>query len=344
MGVKLNSVAVFEEINLQKLSGKIVAIDAFNMLYQFLATIRGADGTPLKTADGKVTSHLVGLFARTSNFLEKGMKPLFVFDGESPEFKRKERERRKELKMQAMKEYEMAQQEKDVEAMKKYAARTSLLTGEMVDDAKRLLDAMGVPWIQAKSEGEAEAARLVSEGKAYASASEDYDSLLFGSPRLVRQLSVTGKRRVSKKLGTYTVQPQLIMLDKVLNDAGLDRKQLIALGILVGTDFNIGGVKGIGPKKGLKMVKEYGKDFEKLFNDVEYDKHCETPWQEIMEFFLNPPDSGTKEFEFKNINEEKLKSMLVGEYEFSEDRVNKFLDRMSAGKKKGQSSLNNFFG
>jgi flap endonuclease-1 len=272
------------------------------------------------------------------------MKPLFVFDGESPEFKRKERERRKELKMQAMKEYEMAEQEQDIERMKKYAARTSLLTKEMVDDAKRLLDAMGIPFIQAKSEGEAEAARLVSAGKAYASASEDYDSLLFGSPRLIRQLSVTGKRRISKKLGTYTVQPQMITLERVLNEAGLDRKQLIALGILVGTDFNIGGVKGIGPKKGLKMVKEYEGDFEKMFKEAEYEKYCETPWDEIMEFFLNPPDSGVESFEFKSIDEEKLKKMLVEEYEFSEERVNKFLDRMSAGKEKGQVGLNKFFG
>ncbi len=343
MGVKLSEIIKSKEIELEQLTGKIIAIDAFNFLYQFLSTIRASDGSLLKTSKGKTTSHLVGLFSRTINLLEKGIKPLYVFDGESPIMKTEERERRKKLKEKALEEYEKAELEEDIELMKKYSKRLSKLDEEMIEDSKKLLTLLGLPYIQAPSEGEAQASYLVKNNKAYSVASEDYDSLLFGSPRLIRQLSITGKKRKSNKLGYYIVKPQIIDLNENLNNLGIDREQLIILGILVGTDFNPGGIKGIGPKKALQLIKKYKKDFETLFKEVEYEKYFKTSWKEIYEFFKNPPIKEIEKIVFEKPKYEELKKLLVEEFEFSEERVEKQLERIKIAKSKEQKTLNSFF-
>ena len=340
MGVKLSSITTPRTISLGDLSGKIIAIDAYNMLYQFLATIRGPDGTALSTSRGAVSSHLVGLFARTTSMLEKGIKPLYVFDGAPPQMKRAERERRQALKRDARDAYERAVQDEDVEAMKKYASRLSRLTPEMVADAKELLEGLGVPWLDAPSEGEAQAAALVREGTAWASASEDYDSLLFASPRHVRQLTISGKRRKSGKIGTYTVEPELIELEPLLTDTGLSQRQLIIVGILIGTDFNPGGIRGIGPKKALKLVEEH-EDPETLFQAVGYDEQFETPWQEILEFFEHPPLAQDVSFTFTEPDEDALRTLLVGRFEFSEQRVSDGAAK-SRTRPKNQTGLGSF--
>jgi len=301
MGVKLSSIMPAKTIKLSELSGKTIAIDAFNMLYQFLSTIRGPDGSPLSTSRGEVSSHLVGLFSRTTSFLEKGLKPVFVFDGVAPEMKRAEQDKRREAKLEAKQLYEAAKQEQDIEAMKKYASRLSRLTPTMVLESKQLLDLLGVPWIDAPSEGEAQAAVMVRTGRVWASASEDFDSLLFGSPRHVRQLTVSGKRRKAGKIGTYTVEPEVIEL--------------------LGTDFNPGGVKGIGPKKALKLLAEHAEDFETIFAQVEYDAHCDVAWNEIMSFFENPPVAPDIAFSFSDPDEYGLVAFLCERFEFSEQRV-----------------------
>ncbi len=336
MGVKLSEIIKSKEIELDLLTGKIIAIDAFNFLYQFLSTIRASDGSLLKNSKGKTTSHIVGLFSRTINFLEKGIKIVYVYDGESPIMKQEERERRKQLKEKALEEYEKAEIEEDIELMKKYSKRLSRLNEEMIEDSKKLLDALGVPYIQAPSEGEAQASMLVKEKKAYATASEDYDSLLFGSPKLVRQLTTSGKRRKSNKIGYYTVKPQIIDLNENLNYLGIDQEQLIILGILVGTDFNPGGIKGIGPKKD-------GKNFKELFKEVKYEEYFKTTWKEICAFFKTPPTKKIEKIEFKNPDYEKIKKLLVEEFEFSEERVEKQLEKLKASKKKEQKTLNSFF-
>ena len=339
MGVKLSSIAQTRTIALSDLSGKIIAIDAFNMLYQFLATIRGPDGGSLSTSTGRISSHLVGLFARTTSMLEKGIKPVFVFDGKAPELKREERERRKKLKLDAQDAYETAKQERDVEGMKKYASRLSRLTPEMVAESKQLLDGLGVPRIDAPSEGEAQAAALVREGRAWASASEDYDSLLFASPRHIRQLTISGKRRKSGKIGTYTVEPELIELPALLESLNLTQRQLIILGILVGTDFNPGGVRGIGPKKALKLIAEH-EDPEQLFAHTTYAEQFSTPWQEILDFFENPPLTDAS-FNFSEPREDELKTLLVTQFEFSEQRVSDGIEK-SRMRPKNQTGLGSY--
>ncbi len=243
-------------VTLESLSGRQIAFDAFNILYQFLASIRQEDGTPLMDFKGNPTGHLSGLFYRNSRLIENGIRPIYVFDGLPPRFKQREIERRKALKKEAESKWQEALDYGRLEEAKKFAQATSRLTKDMVEEAKQLLSAMGIPHVQAPSEGEAQAACMAQKGAVYASASQDYDSLLFGSPRLLRNLSITGKRKVPRQDRYVMVEPEEIILGESLSALELSREQLILLGILVGTDFNE-GINGVGPKTGIKIVREH---------------------------------------------------------------------------------------
>ena len=248
MGVDLGDLAIKHKSSVGEFSGRPVAIDAMNMLYQFLASIRQEDGTPLKDFEGRITGHLSGLFYRSAKLVSAGMKPVYVFDGKPPKFKEKEIEKRQKVKREAEMKWKKALAEEKIEEAKKYAQGTSRLTAEMVVESKELLSGMGIPWVQAISEGEAEAAWMVTKGICYASASQDYDSLLFGSPVLVRNLSITGRRKVPRQNRYVTVEPEKIILKETLEALGISREQLILIGMLEGTDFN-DGVRGVGPNR-----------------------------------------------------------------------------------------------
>ena len=256
MGVKLTDLLKPKKIELKDLKDKVIAIDASLFLYQFITTIRQRDGSLLKDSNGNVTSHLSGLFSRTVNLMRNGLKLVYVFDGEMPELKRKERERRSKLKDEAELLYEKAVQEGNIELMRKYGARTARLTPEMVNESKELLTGLGIPIVQAKSEAEAQASYMVKKGDCYAVATQDNDVFMFGANRVIKNLSILGKRKKIRALKYEVIKPELVELDNVLNTLGMDNDQLIVLGMLVGTDFNIGGIKGIGPKNGVKLVKK----------------------------------------------------------------------------------------
>lgn len=162
MGVDLADIIPEESTTLDALSNRTLAVDAYNTLYQFLAIIRQPDGTPLKDRTGRVTSHLSGLLYRTANLVEKGIKLVFVFDGEPPELKEMEIRRRRLVKEEATIRYERALNEGKIQEARTYAQATSQLKDMMVDDAKKLLDTLGVSWIQSPSEGEAQAAFMAA--------------------------------------------------------------------------------------------------------------------------------------------------------------------------------------
>lgn len=240
MGVPIGDLVPRKEIDLENLYGKKIAIDALNAIYQFLSTIRQRDGTPLMDSKGRITSHLSGLFYRTINLMEAGIKPAYVFDGKPPEFKRKELEKRREAREEAELKWKEALAKGNLEEARKYAQRATKVNEMLIEDAKKLLQLMGIPIIQAPSEGEAQAAYMASKGDVYASASQDYDSLLFGAPRLIRNLTITGKRKMPGKDVYVEIKPELVVLDEVLKELKITREKLIELAILVGTDYNPG--------------------------------------------------------------------------------------------------------
>jgi len=275
MGTNLRELLVMKEVKIADFKGKKLAVDTFNVLYQFLTSIRQRDGTPLKDSQGRITSHLTGLFNRTTRLMKEGLQLAFVFDGKPPALKQQEREKRISLKEAATQQYEKAKKAKDIADMRKYASRTARLTSEMIEESKLLIKYLGLPVVQAPSEGEPQVASLVKEKEAFAGISEDYDSLLYGIPRLVKNLTISGKKKYG---ATYVnVTPKMISIAENLNHLGIDQEQLIILAILVGTDYGPGGVKGIGPKTALKLVKEYKHDFDGIFKKLDTD----LPWEEI---------------------------------------------------------------
>jgi flap endonuclease-1 len=312
--------------DLRVLRGKVIAIDAYNALYQFLAAIRQPDGTPLMDSQGRITSHLSGLFYRTINLVENGVKPVYVFDGKPPELKAREIEKRKAIKEEASKKYEEAIKAGDLEAARRYAAMASKLTDSMVEDAKRLLSAMGIPWVQAPAEGEAQAAYMARVGDAYATASQDYDSLLFGSPRLIRNLTISGKRKLPKKEEYIEIFPEIVELDKLLMKLGLTRETLIDIGILVGTDYNPDGFEGIGPKRAYQLIKAYG-SIEKIPKAL-LKSPVEVDIAFIKQYFLNPPVTKNYKLDWNEPDAKQVIEILVKEHDFSEDRVRNALERL----------------
>jgi flap endonuclease-1 len=344
LGVDLRDLVPKTIIKLEDLAGKIIAIDAYNTLYQFLAIIRQPDGTPLKDSSGKVTSHLSGLLYRTSNLVELGIKPIYVFDGIPPTLKEVEIQRRMQVKRQAAVLYERAVKAGKPEEARVYAQATSQLKDYMTEDSKRLLDFMGIPWVQAPSEGEAQAAYITKRGEADYCASQDYDSLLFGAPRLVRNITISGRRKLPSKNMYIDVIPENIELERVLKELGITYEQLVDVGILIGTDFNPDGIRGLGPKTALKLVKEHGS----LEDALPYVKNAEFPVEprRIREIFLRPAVTDDYRLQWEEPDVDETINFIVRERDFSEDRVRKALEKMQKGivKEKGKTTLERFFG
>lgn len=328
MGTDIRGIIEKHPITFEMLRGKVIAIDAFNILYQFLASIRQEDGTPLMDFKGNPTGHLSGLFYRTARLIANNIKPVYVFDGVPPIFKQKEIVRRRELKKEAEFKWREALDYGRVEDAKKFAQATSRLSEEMVMESKQLLCALGLPYIEAPSEGEAQAAAMVKNRIAFASASQDYDSLLFGTPKLIRNLSITGKRKVPNEERYVLIEPEEIRLDEVLSLLQINREQLILIGILSGTDFN-NGVKGVGAKTALKIVKE-NKDVGSMKTYVKnkYKYEFEEDVDAIFDFFLNPPIYECINIKFGKPEFKAVEHILVEEHNFSEERVRKVLNEM----------------
>jgi flap endonuclease-1 len=345
MGVNLKGLVTAQTVSMEEMRGRVLAIDGYNALYQFLSIIRQPDGTPLMDSAGRVTSHLSGVFYRTVNLLEAGIKPVYVFDGKPPELKLREIERRAEIKEKAEEEYRAALERGDLEGARKAAQATSRLTGEMVDQTKDLLGAMGIPWVQAPSEGEAQAAFMTRRGDAWATVSQDYDSLLFGAPRLVRNLTISGRRKLPNKPVYIDVEPEIIRLDEVLRALNVSREQLIDIGIMLGTDFNPDGFKGIGPKKAKKIIEEYGSLKAAIERGaIEVDPHIDV--DAIREIFLNPKTTGEYRLEWRELDGERVKKILCENHDFSVERVEAALQRVMKMKREveRQSSLEKWFG
>ena len=344
MGVNLRDLVPKATVKLEDLGGKAIAIDAYNALYQFLAIIRQPDGTPLKDSSGRVTSHLSGLLYRTSNLVEIGIKPIYVFDGAPPALKEVEIKRRKRVKEEALVLYERALKEGKVEEARVYAQATSHLKDYMAEDSKRLLDLLGIPWVQAPSEGEAQAAHMTKKGDADYCASQDYDSLLFGAPRFIRNITISGRRKLPSKNIYIEVVPEVVELEQVLRECEITYEQLVDVGILIGTDFNPDGIKGLGPKTALKLIREHGT----LENAIPHVKNAEFPVepQRIREIFLHPTVTDNYKIQWKDPDVEGVVDFICRGRDFSEDRVRKALEKMQRGivKEKGKTTLEKWFG
>jgi flap endonuclease-1 len=340
VGVDLSDILTRATRELADFAGEVIAVDAFNTLYQFLATIRGPDGTPLKDSEGRVTSHLSGLLYRNTSFLEAGIKPIYIFDGEPPVLKQRTIDARRARKEQAEREYKEALARGDLETARSKAQQTSRLEPGMVEEAKEALAALGIPVVQAPSEGEAQASAMVAAGSATAVGSQDFDCMLFGAPRLARNMAVSGRRKLPGREAYVTVVPEVFDLKANLEALSLSRTQLIDIGILVGTDFNE-GVKGYGPKKALKLIKEHHKlEAACAAKGIEVPAYAD----EIRKFFLDPPVTPEVHPEWRAPDYDRVTALFVDKHQFSRQRVELALAKVrGVASARQQRNLDAFF-
>ena len=337
MGVDIGVLFDKQEIVLKDLTNKKIAIDAHNTLYQFLSIIRQPNGTPLMNSRGDVTSHFSGLIYRITNLIEAGIRPVLVFDGKPPDLKEATLKARRKIKEEAEKKWEEAKAIGSTKAFS-YAQATSRIDEKIIDDSKKLLGFMGIPIVQAPSEGEAQASFMVMNGDCDYVGSQDYDSLLFGSKVLLRNLTIVGKRKLPKKKVYIDVKPEMIDLNAGLKNLGITREQLVDMAILTSTDFNE-GIKGIGPKRALKLIKKHG-SIESALSEI--NSNIEN-FPEIREIFLNPNVTSEYEIKWKSPDEQKIKQFLCEENDFSEERIQKVIDRIKESSIIGQRTLNQWF-
>jgi flap endonuclease-1 len=340
MGLDLKQLVIREKTKLESFGSKVIAIDAYNAIYQFLAIIRGPDGLHLSDSEGRVTSHLSGLFYRNINFLSMGIKPIYVFDGKPPSLKSAEIEHRKQIKRDATVKYEKALKAGDLEGVRKYAQQTTSLRDSMVKDSKKFLDLFGIPCIQAPSEGEATAAHLTKTGQAYASASQDFDSILFGAKKLIRNFTNSGRRKLPNRNSFIEILPEIIDTQKTLSELKLTKEQIVDVGILIGTDFNPDGFERVGPKTALKMIRENSKlenipQIQERLSKIDYNQ--------IRKIFLEPEVAEVSEINFEPVDYEGVTEYLVEQRSFSQDRVQTSLNRLKKALEKKSQTLEQWF-
>lgn len=330
MGVDLGELFTKEPCAFEDFKDRIIALDGYNILHQFLSSIRQRDGTPLKDSQGRITSHLSGLLYRTANMAAAKIRPVYVFDGTPHPFKARTIQQRRERKEQAERDWKEALERGDLEKAKSKAQQTSRVTTEIVQQSKQLLEALGIPYIQAPSEGEAQASYMVQKGDAFAVGSQDFDCLLFGAPLLVRNLTSSEKRKLPNKQAYTSVHPERIRLEPGLQKLGISREQLVDIAFLIGTDFN-DGFKGFGPKKSLKLLQEKGNLQNALdsITDIEL-KFSSEEITVVRKIFLEPIITEEYSLQWSKPDSSAVIHLLCDEHQFSRDRVESILKNFSS--------------
>jgi len=328
MGVDIGSLFKKEKISFNDLHDRVIVIDAHNVLHQFLASIRQRDGTPLKNSKGEITSHLTGLFHRTANMVEAKIRPVYSFDGKPHPLKAKTIEDRRKRKEKAQKEYKEALEEGDMAKARSKAQQTSKLTDDMIKQSIHLLEALGIPYVESPEEGESQASYMVKKGDAYAVGSQDYDCLLLGTPVLVRNLTSQGRRKMPGKEKYTKVYPKQIRLESNLKSLGIKQKQLVDMAIMIGTDFN-DGIKGIGPKRSLSLIKKNGNAENAIATLGSDDAPTFEEIKEIRKIFLEPRITDNYKLEWPGVNSEKVIKILCDKHQFKQPGVEKTLEKYS---------------
>ncbi|MFG1520125.1 MAG: flap endonuclease-1 [Thermoplasmataceae archaeon] len=338
MGVDIGDIVSKKVIKVKDFSGSIVSVDAYNILYQFLSSIRQPDGTPLIDDSGNVTSHLSGVFYRTVALLENGIRPVYVFDGKPSPLKNRTLDERRMIREKNKIELEQAITEGNEERIRSLSSRINYITREMVEETKLLLSYMGLPVVQAISEGEAQASIMSRDGVVQGVVSQDFDCLLFGARKVLRNFTFNGRRKLPGRNIYVNVSPEVIDLQETLEMNKITREQLIDVGILVGTDFNL-GLKRVGAKTALNLIRKYG-NIKRVLQEK---KTSIENLDAIKDLFLNPPASNDYKIAFREPDEKNIIDFLCNMHSFSPSRVEPYIHTIRETLKgRSQSNLDFF--
>ncbi|CAN3374949.1 hypothetical protein DIURU_003669 [Diutina rugosa] len=340
--IKEHAPDAFKEFQLKNLFGRKVAIDASMCLYQFLIAVRQSDGQQLTSDSGETTSHLSGLFYRTIRLVENNIKPVYVFDGKPPVLKGGELEKRLKRREEAEKALETAKETGDVTETMKFEKRMVRVSREQNAEAKKLLELMGIPIVEAPCEAEAQCAELAAGGKVFAAASEDMDTLCYKPPFLLRHLTFSEARKMPIDQLEYT---------EAIAGLDLTHEQFIDMCILLGCDY-CETIKGVGPVTAYKLIKEHG-SLDAIVEHIEanpektkYKVPPNWPYKEARQLFMSPEVTPSKDITIKwnEPDVEGLIEYMVKEKGFSEDRIRSGAEKLKKGLKSGvQGRLDGFF-
>ncbi|AXG07803.1 flap endonuclease-1 [Haloplanus rubicundus] len=268
----LRQLAALRDVTWDEVAGSVVAVDAHNWLYRYLTTtVKWTNDAAYTTSGGEEVANLVGVVQGLPKFFDHDLTPVFVFDGGVTDLKEAEVSERREKRERAEERLAEAEERGDAIEAARLEARTQRLTDTILETTRELLALLDVPTVDAPAEGEAQAAYMARRGDADYAGSEDYDTLLFGAPRTLRQLTSKG-------------QPELMDLDATLERHDITLEQLIDVAILCGTDFNP-GVDGVGPKTALGAITEHGD----LWAAVEAEGWQVPNADRVRDLFRNPP-------------------------------------------------------
>lgn len=311
IGPLIKSLGIGKKISSETLRNKVLAVDALVTIYQMLAMIRGPNGYFLTDKKGRITSHLVGIFNRECRLISMGVRSVYVFDGPPHTLKMRVIAKRKEEKRKYYKEFIQAVKRGDTDKAIKLGKRSMFVTDEMINETKKLLKLLGIPTIQAIHDAEAQAAYMVNNNDAYALATRDWDAFLYGAKRIVMHWKLTPNTYLPTKL--YT-------LEEFLRKANITRRELIEIAILIGTDYNPEGFKGIGPRTAYRLIKRYG-SVDKLIELGKIKWKWNITPEDIRNAFMNHPINKNYEIHFSEPDIEGLIHFLVDEHNFSPQRV-----------------------
>jgi len=287
-----------KEKSRKTLMNKTIAIDAFNEMYKFI-------GFANKRPVGEV---MIAFLQRTVRLIELGIRPVYAFEI-ADDWGKSFRDNRVNRVMD------------------------SSFSEQVISSGVQIAGHIGLPIVRAPWDGEAQAAHIVNKGDAWAAASEDYDTLLFGA-----------KRMVIKAIGME--RPIVIELEDVLSELGVSLDQLIDASIIAGNDY-YAGIKGIGVKTALEIIRKHD-SLEKI---SEINLYVCGAWidvksndfNRVRDIFKNPSVKSDYELEWTKPQYGLLRSYMVDDLGCDAHAVDETISRLkraSGGKK--QTSIDAF--
>ncbi|MFX1456601.1 MAG: hypothetical protein ACFFDB_14600 [Promethearchaeota archaeon] len=335
MGVKLQSLVTQKIIGYQDLAGSIIAIDAPNIILGLFNFVRkNPDGTNaglILDRTQRPISHLYGLLYRINFLYSKKIFPLFCFDGRISEMKRNiTKDQLNDFKF-AQKWYDEAIKSGHRTIARQIALGKDYLWHNIIIESKQLLGALGVPYIESPASAESQCAYLAKQRVVNYSNSQDYDSLLFGCPDLLQNLSKSLKKKVQGKWSYTKITPQVISLKKMLRQLEISQFQLVDIGMLIGTDY-FPGINGIGPKKSLTLIKKYSQLEDIITNEHDtynFSNLTQDLIMKIRKLFLFPEvNKSTNDIHWNYPNKSNALKLLCEKHFLNKERVENTLSKL----------------
>ena len=298
-----------KEINISELKNKIIAIDISILLYQVVISTRSKCGADHLSPSGEISTHILGLFNKTINLIKKRIIPVYVFDGKPPDIKKRTLDMRKDIRAKAIEKLKNTTDEKE---RIKYLKRSVSISKKQLDECRRLLDIMGIPYIDAPQEADSQCSYLAKNGMVDGVLTEDMDIFTFGSPVIYKNLYSAKK------------PPKIIKLNEILVKTGLNFNEFIEWCCLLGSDY----FKGIIDLKYFDILDLYkkNKDFDAIINYCTNNniRCCGVNDYQLVSNYFNKPEIKevrNRDLLYKKCDLIRLENYLVKKFGFSKTRL-----------------------